>query len=535
MSYFVSPEFLRVLLLGLITSAHMTWRRLINQIVPEPYLDEYFHIPQAQAYWLGKWSQWDPKITTPPGVYVFSYAVNAVRNAFSQKGVSASVNEWRFTNVLLLYLFLVALYVLAAVGRRAVHHESVLQREFSIICFPLIFFFSGIYYTDLFSVFTVVLSEVFWAAGSNAQGSLKVLYQTLHLLAGLMSLAARQTNIFWVAVYLGGLQAIESVKQRVGAREVHDPPVSESYFEDFPITSISLAQSAVPMIPQLLVDLWPQLSLLGAFAAFVVWNGGVVLGDRDNHIATIHLAQMLYIWPAIVFFSWPVLLPLFSDLRGLRQRLPRVTTTVSFLALMLAVVKFNTVIHPFTLADNRHYTFYVFAILRKHWLVRYAAVPVYYLCACMVLGRLGGATDAVMSSSSSTKPSRILYGDDAVRVSFILVWLVATSLSLIAAPLVEPRYFLVPWLTWRLAVPEYIAPSADKRTRSELETQVSTPKDKARLPVSALQALLRTAAAQSAWLELAWYLAVNAVTCYMFLYRGFEWSQEPGNVQRFMW
>ncbi|KIY00581.1 uncharacterized protein Z520_03244 [Fonsecaea multimorphosa CBS 102226] len=528
MSYLVSPEFLRVLLLGFITSLHMTWRRLINQLVPEPYLDEYFHIPQAQAYWLGKWSQWDPKITTPPGLYVFSYAVNAVRDFFSKEELRPSVGEWRFTNVLLLYLLLVALYILAAVGRKSVHHESVLQREFSIICFPLIFFFSGIYYTDLFSVFTVVLSEIFWAAGTSSQGTSKLLFQASHFVAGLVSLAARQTNIFWVAVYLGGLQVIESVKQRVGAREVHDPPVSESYFEDFPITSISLAQSAVPMIPQLLLDLWPQLSLLATFAAFVAWNSGVVLGDRDNHIATIHLAQMLYIWPAIVFFSWPVLLPLFSNLRGLRQRLPRITTTLSFLLLMLAVVRFNTIIHPFTLADNRHYTFYVFAILRKHWLIKYAAVPVYYLCAYMVLGSLGGATDGVLPSSKS---ARILYGDDAVRVSFILVWLVATSLSLIAAPLVEPRYFLIPWLTWRLAVPEYI--SAKKQKRSELETNGSS-SDKA-ASTSAIQSLLRTAAAHSAWLELAWYLVVNVVTCYLFLYRGFEWSQEPGNVQRFMW
>ena len=86
---------------------------------------------------------------------------------------------------------------------------------------------------------------------------------------------------------------------------------------------------------------------------------------KDNHIATVHLPQMLYIWPAIVFFSWPALLPLFSDLTIFRQRLPRVTSTVIAIAIMSAVVNLNTVIHPFTLADNRHYTFYVFAILRK--------------------------------------------------------------------------------------------------------------------------------------------------------------------------
>ena len=32
--------------------------------------DEPFHAPQAQAYCNGEWTTWDPKITTPPGLYV---------------------------------------------------------------------------------------------------------------------------------------------------------------------------------------------------------------------------------------------------------------------------------------------------------------------------------------------------------------------------------------------------------------------------------------------------------------------------------
>lgn len=230
MSYLASPEFLRVLLLGFLTSLHMTWRRLVNQLVPAPYLDEFFHLPQAQAYWLGKWSQWDPKITTPPGLYVFSYAVNSVRDAFALD-FTPSINEWRATNVILLYLLLIALYVLTAVSRKSVDYESVLQREFSIIAFPLIWFFSALYYTDLFSVFTVVLCHIFWSAGASADGSSKFLYQVLHLVAGLVSLASRQTNIFWVAVYLGGLQVIQSVKQNAGADQVYDPPIAEAYVE----------------------------------------------------------------------------------------------------------------------------------------------------------------------------------------------------------------------------------------------------------------------------------------------------------------
>jgi alpha-1,2-glucosyltransferase len=257
------------------------------------------------------------------------------------------------------------------------------------------------------------------------------------------------------------------------------------------------------------------LTLIASFAAFVVWNGGVVLGDKDNHVATINIPQMLYIWPAIAFFSWPVLLPLFSDLTAFRQRLPRLNTTISFTAMALAVINLNTVIHPFTLADNRHYTFYVFAIIRRHWLVRYALVPIYFICAGLVLGALGGATNTAPTHS---KGIRILHGDDTVCVSFALVWLISTTLSLVAAPLVEPRYFLIPWLTWRLAVPTYVPP------------RVSTSQ-----PKNALAKGLRVAAQYSGWIEFGWYMVVNLVTCYIFLYRGFSWPQEPGNTQRFMW
>lgn len=37
------------------------------------------------------------------------------------------------------------------------------------------------------------------------------------------------------------------------------------------------------------------------------------------------------------------------------------------------------------------------------------------------------------------------------------------------------------------------------------------------------------------WLETAWFLVINIAVGYMFLYKGFEWPQEPGTVQRFMW
>ena len=227
---FISPDILRVILLGVLISVHISWRHLLNTLVPQPYLDEVFHIPQAQAFWDGRWNEWNAKITTPPGVYLFSYAFNYVAGWFSESQ-QMGVAELRFSNSMLLSILLVSLYVWTAVTKRAVHHEAILQREFAIVVFPLMFFFSALYYTDLFSVVTVVTTYVCWAAGSQARGGNKVVYQILYLLTGLLSLGARQTNVFWVAVYLGGLQVVKSVKREAGLTGIHDPPISEAFFE----------------------------------------------------------------------------------------------------------------------------------------------------------------------------------------------------------------------------------------------------------------------------------------------------------------
>jgi alpha-1,2-glucosyltransferase len=132
-----------------------------------------------------------------------------------------------------------------------------------------------------------------------------------------------------------------------------------------------------------------------------------------------------------------------------------------------------------------------------------------------------------------------LYGNDTVCVSFTIVWFVATSLSLVTAPLVEPRYFLLPWLMWRLAVPEHMPRSEAQQKMLALENKdtdsTHAQAKSASISTSTLLTLLTTAAAYSTWLELLWYLLINLVTCYMFLYRGFEWPQEPGDTQRFMW
>ncbi len=234
-----------------------------------------------------------------------------------------------------------------------------------------------------------------------------------------------------------------------------------------------------------------------------------------------------------MFFSWPVILPhiihiFTSDFTSLRTKLPRPVAAVPIMAVMGLAVHFNTIVHPFTLADNRHYVFYVFRLLLKTPLTRYAAIPIYYFCAWAATTALDASPS--LAKKDGDKPPNTISNTRSTsqenasrtRASFLLVFLTSTTLSLITAPLVEPRYFILPWLIWRLHVES--APPIQLSSRSSPSEGL-------------LGLIMRAAEHRSTWLylETAWFLLVNLVTCWMFLHRGFEWEQEPGMVQRFMW
>jgi len=69
----------------------------------------------------------------------------------------------------------------------------------------------------------------------------------------------------------------------------------------------------------------------------------------------------------------------------------------------------------------------------------------------------------------------------------------------------------------------------------DAENVLSEGSDKADNATSGSGKLLKFVAAQSYWIEIAWYMVINFVTCQLFLYHGFHWQQQPEEVQRFMW
>lgn len=98
-------------------------------------------------------------------------------------------------------------------GRQPLKSVSTysLMTGVNIALFPVLFFFSGLYYTDVVSTLVVLVAYVnhMNRVGRPANGVLNDIY-TITL--GVSALSLRQTNIFWVVVYMGGLEAVHAIR-----------------------------------------------------------------------------------------------------------------------------------------------------------------------------------------------------------------------------------------------------------------------------------------------------------------------------------
>lgn len=274
---------------------------------------------------------------------------------------------------------------------------------------------------------------------------------------------------------------------------------------------------------------------------------------------------MLYLWAYITFFSIPLtypfvlqgliallaILPLITALEptivfSRHKILPRLKVGIIFIIMAILIVRFNTIIHPFTLADNRHYPFYVFRYLFRHPAVRFLVTPAYISVSWSVIQALGspaklmfpaepGETYYVQSGKRKALENKEAPGSErpiklnrsaegqGCDVSYVLIWLGTSALQLVTAPLVEPRYFIIPWIMWRLRVPE----TCSRADPDQFKASDSSVKKWLKLVLYEHDHRL--------WLETAWFLGINAVTCWIFLNWEFEWENEPGQTQRFMW
>lgn len=240
--------------------AFLVWRKLVNDEVQEPYLDEVFHVGQAQAYWRDDWFHWDPKITTPPGLYLWSYLDCLGRSWLQGPSEEIDVFDLRTTNAIAAAFFLPwRLQTLLDLLRKEQNTRPTgawLSLTVLNIClFPPLFFFSALYYTDVLALGLVIQAYILELQRCDSTGQKKTAVDAVYghasrvtaifVVVGCISLVFRQTNIFWVSVFMGGLQVVRTIRQNtkpcahVGPLEImaksfqaelYDPLVEDATF-----------------------------------------------------------------------------------------------------------------------------------------------------------------------------------------------------------------------------------------------------------------------------------------------------------------
>lgn len=151
--------------------------------------------------------------------------------------------------------------------------------------------------------------------------------------------------------------------------------------------------------------------------------------------------------------------------------------SIFLIGVFILIAKWNTLVHPYLLSDNRHYIFYIWNRLygRYDWF-KYIITPVYAIGIVL-----------------------IHLGLSHTRDSFKIMFWTAVFITLCFQRLLELRYFIIPFVFFRL------------NTRPRLQ---------------------KSNVAQ--WLELAYYVALNAVTFYVFFTKEIKWTNFK-EMQRIIW
>ncbi len=281
-------------------------------------MDEIFHVPQYMRTWAWLWEsqpwEWDPAITTFPGVYLLT-AIFPVR---------LGVFGLRFLNA-----FVVNLGTFVVAQHLSGKDES---SALLVLAYPLNLFYSFLYYTDSAATFFVLLTALLVQNRRFTPSGV----------AALIAVLVRQTNIVWVF----GLCLWECI-ERFRKRE-----------------------TVWHTVYIILRDLWIHLLLGVGFFGFIIFinKGSIVVGHQEHHAFSLHFAQFNYLVLTCIgaLGPWVWLRIMRNASASAPQKLK---LTIILFILSVCASEFGTVAHPFILSDNRHYSFYFYRyFVSKRWI-----------------------------------------------------------------------------------------------------------------------------------------------------------------------
>jgi alpha-1,2-glucosyltransferase len=338
-----------------------------------PLSDEVHHYRQIQLFLNGRWAVVDSLTTLP--------TYHALLAGLARALGASSLDALR---LLTLVLSAGAIAVFREIARTVSPRHAdfrALQLLFLPILFPMLF----LVYTDVLSLLCV---------GAAVLACLRRSFPLAGLLAT-AAVAVRQSNIVWLAM-VWGMCALE-----LGAAEL----------------SWRFAR-------RLLAATWSfGLGVLG-LAAFVLWNGGIALGDRSMHPSlTLHVENLYFL--LVLFFLLYV--PLCIQRAEVAFALLRRPWALVGVSLLLILFLFSYEIdHPY---NQPAYD----AFVHNRLLHAFAATP----AARAVFVAAAALSALTLASVPMPRPSFLALYPAAVA-ALLPVWLV------------EQRYYLVPFALFQV-------------------------------------------------------------------------------------
>ncbi|GBM15198.1 Putative Dol-P-Glc:Glc(2)Man(9)GlcNAc(2)-PP-Dol alpha-1,2-glucosyltransferase [Araneus ventricosus] len=235
-------------------------------------MDEIFHYPQALKYYKGIYNEWDPKITTPPGLYLFTSAILTPLSKVSTLNI-IQLACFRLVNIFFTIGTLYVIYRILQFHHKKDEPRILLLSSFNITIFPLLYFFNFLYYTDCGSTFFVLLMY-YW--------HLKKFYFSASI-SGAVSLLFRQTNIVWmfyVAAEATLPALLELCKEGIAKKDEDPHAISLSHLK----TSMLIVKKNWWQILKKVYEInLGYIPVALASVAFVFYNGSIALGDKKAH------------------------------------------------------------------------------------------------------------------------------------------------------------------------------------------------------------------------------------------------------------
>jgi alpha-1,2-glucosyltransferase len=350
--------------------------------------------------------------------------------------------------------------------------------------YPPLLLSTVLVYTDSISAICVVLMLVVASSGLDPVSPSTVLRMFFVALVGLYAITVRQTNIVWLFFVCGRFFLERSV---FGGLYVH-----------------KLLRTVMILIPCVVVA--------AAFVGFLLWNEGIVLGDKSSHQAVFHPAQLAYLGATCaVFFPFQSLLAVHQQLIVRRR-----TRIILLLSGIIAWSLTNNVwFHPYLIADNRHYTNVLYRKVLQDESVRIRVmIPIATAGWLLLIDCFLGvsspthANDVVglVGTPRGAKADTILRRIGVFRAALFALFVLCCSICCVPQKLIEFRYF-VPCVTVAM-------------TSGKFFTLCRKPSHATYVRYARI-------------LDLGLAVAMHVVCCLVFLYRTF--TAPDGSVGRFMW